>query len=71
MNNFDLAPPPKVVDGLNAVPIDISLITASLVFDGATQTANADVTVNFEVGAAGGNPFFGWHFGTALKYCSP
>lgn len=36
--NFDLAPVPKTVDGLLAVPIDIQQLTATMVFDGASQT---------------------------------
>jgi hypothetical protein len=56
--NFDLAPPAKTVDGLLAVPIDISSIQASFVFDGAAQTAMADATITYEVGPAAGNPIF-------------
>ena len=44
--NFALAPPVKVVDGLTAVPMDIQRITASLVFDGATQTGTGDATLS-------------------------
>lgn len=44
MNNFDLAPPAKTVDGLNAVPIDISRIDASLTFDASTKTGSVDVS---------------------------
>src|SRR5215211_8232543 len=40
--NFELAPPPKTVEGLLAVPIDISSIEAAFTFDGATSTATAD-----------------------------
>ena len=32
--NFHLAPPPKTVDGLLAVPIDIESIVAVFTFDG-------------------------------------
>jgi hypothetical protein len=56
--NFDLAPPTKTVDGLLAVPIDISSIHASFVFDGAAQTATADATITYEVGPTAGNPIF-------------
>jgi hypothetical protein len=56
--NFDLAPPAKTVDGLLAVPTDISSIQASFVFDGAAQTATADATITYEVGPAAGNPIF-------------
>lgn len=56
--NWEVAPPPKTVDGLLAVPIDISSITASLVFDGASSSASADATITYTVGPMGGNPFF-------------
>ncbi len=58
MPNFDLAPPTITVDGLLAVPIDISRINASLVFDAATQIATADASFEFVVGPTGGNPIF-------------
>jgi hypothetical protein len=56
--NFDLAPPPKTVDGLQAVPIDIQKITASLTFDGATSSAQGDATLEFIMGPQNGNPVF-------------
>jgi hypothetical protein len=56
--NFQLAPPAKVVDGLLAVPIDIQSTSATLVFDGAAATAQADATVDFIAGPADGNPIF-------------
>jgi hypothetical protein len=56
--NFELAPPPKTVDGLLAVPIDIASIGASFVFDTATQTASADATISYEVGPTAGRPIF-------------
>lgn len=56
--NFHLAPPPKTVDGLAAVPIDIQAIDAVLVFDGATASATADATITYTVGPTGGNPIF-------------
>ena len=34
VTNFHMAPPPKTIDGLTAVPIDIQTIDAVLVFDG-------------------------------------
>lgn len=37
--NFHLAPPPKTVDGLLAVPIDIQSIEAVFTFDGSTEFA--------------------------------
>lgn len=42
--NFQLAPPPRTVDGLAAVPIDIQTVDAVFVFDGATSSATADAT---------------------------
>jgi hypothetical protein len=56
--NFALAPPVKVVAGLTAVPMDIQRITASLVFDGATQTGTGDATLEFVTGPQNGNPIF-------------
>ncbi|HKO96835.1 MAG TPA: hypothetical protein VJU86_07585 [Pyrinomonadaceae bacterium] len=56
--NFDLAPPPKTVDGLNAVPIDIQTIDAIFTFDGASETASADATISYTVGPTAGNPIF-------------
>lgn len=56
--NFDLAPPPKTVDGLLAVPIDIQRITASLTFDGATSMGSGDATLEFMIGPHNGNPIF-------------
>ncbi len=58
MNNFDLAPPAKTVDGLNAVSIGISNIDATLTFDASTETGSADVTFDFSLGSNGGNPVF-------------
>ncbi|WNM62493.1 hypothetical protein [Candidatus Nitrospira neomarina] len=56
--NFHLAPPPKTVDGLVAVPIDIQTIDAVFVFDGATASATADATITYTVGPTAGNPIF-------------
>ena len=56
--NFHLAPPPKTVDGLLAVPIDIQTIDGIFVFDASSQTATADVTISYTVGPAAGNPIF-------------
>jgi hypothetical protein len=58
MSNLDLAPPPKTVDGLLAVPIDIQQVTASLLFDGATSSGTGDATVQFVMGPQDGNPIF-------------
>ncbi len=56
--NFDLAPPSRLVDGLQAVPIDIQRVTASFVFDGLTSSGTADATMEFTLGAEAGNPIF-------------
>jgi hypothetical protein len=56
--NFDLAPPKKMVDGLDAVPIDIQHVAAKLTFDGATSSGAGDATIDFVVGAGGGAPIF-------------
>src|SRR5262245_48529398 len=56
--NFHLAPPPKTVDGLAAVPIDIQTIDAVFVFDGAASAASADATITYTVGPTAGNPIF-------------
>ena len=56
--NFHLAPPPKTVDGLTAVPIDIQSIDAKFTFDGSTQTGVADSTFIYTVGPEAGNPIF-------------
>lgn len=58
VTNFDLAPPPKTVDGLVAVPIDIQMIDAALVFDGAAAAATGDATITYTVGPTPGNPIF-------------
>lgn len=56
--NLDLAPPPRLVDGLWAVPVDIQSLSANLTFDGATSSGVGDATVVFKVGPHGGNPIF-------------
>ncbi len=56
--NFDLAPPARLVDGLWAVPVDITQIDASLRFDAATQQASGDATLAFRLGANAGCPIF-------------
>lgn len=56
--NWEVAPPAKMVDGLLAVPIDISAITATMMFDGASHSAMADATVTYTVGPVSGNPIF-------------
>lgn len=57
-DNLSLAPPPKTVDGLLAVPMDIQTINATLVFNAAAASATADVTVNFLTGIQAGCPVF-------------
>ena len=56
--NFHLAPPPKTVDGLAAVPIDIQTIDAVFIFDGAALAATADATITYTMGPTAGNPIF-------------
>ncbi len=56
--NFDLAPPPRLVDGLWAVPVDIARIEAALTFDAATQQASGDATIEFRLGFNAGCPIF-------------
>jgi hypothetical protein len=56
--NFHLAPPPKAVDGLLSVPIDIESINAVFTFDGVAQTATAEATIVYTVGPTAGNPIF-------------
>lgn len=57
-DNFVYAPPPKTVDGLLAVPMDIQSISGSVVFNAASSSATADVTVNFLTGIQAGCPVF-------------
>ena len=54
--NFHLAPPPKTVDSLMAVPIDVESIEAIITFNGAAETASADATITYTVGPTTGNP---------------
>ncbi|MBU4263673.1 MAG: hypothetical protein KKC76_17595 [Proteobacteria bacterium] len=56
--NLHLAPRPKVVDGLWAVPMDISRITASLTFDADTSTGTGSALLEFKLGRHSGNPIF-------------
>lgn len=56
--SLDLAPPPKLVDGLWAVPMDIARIDASLVFDAASQQISGDATLEFRLGRHAGCPIF-------------
>lgn len=57
-SNLDLAPPPKLVDGLWAVPMDIARIDASLLFDAASQQISGDATLDFRLGHYAGCPIF-------------
>jgi hypothetical protein len=56
--NFHLAPYPKLVDGLWAVPIDISKITATLDFDGSNSSGNGTAILDFKLGRHTGCPIF-------------
>ena len=56
--NFNLAPQPKLVDGLWSVPVDISRIETTLVFDAVTQSATAQSTLQFRLGRNAGCPIF-------------
>jgi hypothetical protein len=56
--DFRVAPPPTAVDGLTAVPIDVQQVQALVTFDGATSTAQADVTMTYAVGPTDGSPLF-------------
>ncbi len=56
--NLHLAPAPKLVDGLWAVPIDIQRITATVTFDAGTSSGAGDATLEFTVGRHTGNPVF-------------
>lgn len=55
---FAHAPPPTVVDGLLAVPIDILDLDAALTFTVGSSTAVAEASVQFQVGPSGGMPVF-------------
>lgn len=57
-DNFHLAPPARSLDGLLAVPIDITRIDASFVFDASSSTASADATITYTVGPTAGHPIF-------------
>lgn len=56
--NFELAPPPIVTGGVNAVPVDFQSVTASLTFDMSGSSAAGDATVTFRTGAFAGRPVF-------------
>lgn len=55
---FDHAPPPTTIDGLPAVPIDVLSLDAQLSFDAGAQSAQAESTLVFQLGADGGMPIF-------------
>jgi hypothetical protein len=57
-HNFHLAPPATSVDGLLAVPIDITSLEGHIVFDAETRSAQADATIHYRVGPDTGNPTF-------------
>ncbi|RJX27385.1 MAG: hypothetical protein C4531_14000 [Desulfurivibrio sp.] len=56
--NLELAPRPKAVDGLWAVPVDISRITATLTFNAAAATGTGSALLEFRLGRHSGNPVF-------------
>ena len=51
-------PPVETVDGLVAVPIDITTVDAKVVIDAATKTALAEATMLFRTGSQDGHPIF-------------
>ena len=55
---FRHAPPVVTINSLQAVPIDITNVTASFIFDAATLTAMADATMSFVMGPQTGHPVF-------------
>jgi hypothetical protein len=57
-HNFELAPEPKNIDGLSAVPIDIQQLDAHVIFDLHVHKAKVEATIDFVVGPDEGNPFF-------------
>ncbi|MEZ5356923.1 MAG: hypothetical protein R2762_30150 [Bryobacteraceae bacterium] len=58
VTNLHLAPAPVRVDGLWAVPIDIQSLDATLYFDAAQCSAEAEVYLEFVHGAKTGCPVF-------------
>ncbi len=50
-NPFRHAPPVVTIDSLQVVPIDITNVTATFIFDAAAQTATADATMSFVMGS--------------------
>jgi hypothetical protein len=56
--SFEHAPPPTTVDGLLAVPIDVTSVTATLTFDAANRTASGTATMDFVVGPTAGCGIF-------------
>ena len=56
--DYHLAPPPTMVDGLLAVPVDFQDVQATVRFDGAAATGLADATVTYKVGPTAGYPLF-------------
>lgn len=58
MNVFQNAPPPSLVDGLQAVPIHITNVAAAITFAAAMQSASATAEMAFEVGPDTGSPIF-------------
>ena len=56
-DHFVDAPPPTLVDGISAVPIDILDLDAEFDFDLGNSDARADVIMSFQLGAPG-SPIF-------------
>lgn len=56
--DFDHAPPPTRVGRLLLVPMHIINLHAVVTIDAARTSAHVDATMEYEVGATGGNPFF-------------
>lgn len=52
------APPPQLVDGMHAVPIDILDVTADAVFSWNQKLATTHATMKFRLGPNGGHPIF-------------
>ena len=55
---LEYAPPATTIDGLPAVPIDILALEASMNFDLASNQAQVEVTMTFQLGPDAGMPIF-------------
>jgi hypothetical protein len=56
--DLSLAPPAVDVDGLHAVPVDISSLEATMVLDGATKITSVEAHLRFRTGPSDGAPVF-------------